>query len=226
LTVIADAGHAGRMPSTTIGVLGAGRVGSTIANGFAATRHNVIVGTRDGNRPQDWKGPENVEFADHRGTARDADVVFNATPGDTAVERLGALRAELAGKVLVDIANALKRGENGEPETLLYPNNSLAEHLQRALPDTTVVKTLNTMTFLVMATPDVTSAPPSVFLSGNDKQAKETVAGLLGELGWHDDWIVDLGDVRTARGPEAFLLLVPQIIRSRGFIPFAMTLAI
>jgi hypothetical protein len=81
------------------------------------------------------------------------------------------------------------------------------------------------MTFLVMASPEVTDAPPSVYLSGNDDQAKRTVAGLLGELGWQPDWIVDLGDVRTARGPEAFLLFVPQFIRIRGFIPFAMTLA-
>jgi hypothetical protein len=183
------------------------------------------VGTRDGARPKDWKGSANVDFADHRRTTREAAVVFNATPGDTAVARLGELRAELAGKVLVDIANALKRGENGDPETLLYPNSSLAEHLQQALPDTKVVKTLNTMTFLVMANPEVTSAPPSVFMSGDDEQAKATVAGLLGDLGWHQDWIIDLGDVRTARGPEAFLLLVPQIIGARGFIPFAMTIA-
>jgi predicted dinucleotide-binding enzyme len=210
---------------TTIGILGAGRVGSTIAAGFAAAGHDVITGTRDGARPKDWKGPANVRFADHRGTARDAEVLFNATPGDTAVARLGELRSELAGKVLVDISNALRRGENGDPETLIYPNSSVAEHLQQALPDTRVVKTLNTMTFLVMASPEVTSAPPSVFLSGDDEQAKLTVAGLLGDLGWHQDWIVDLGDVRTARGPEAFLLLVPQIISSRGFIPFAMTIA-
>lgn len=214
------------MSSATIGILGAGRVGSTIATGFATTSHDVIVGTRDGARPKDWKGPDNVAFAEHHATAQRADVVFNATPGNTAVERLGAFKGELAGKILVDIANALTRGENGDPETLLYPNSSLAEHLQQALPDTNVVKTLNTMTFLVMATPGVTGAPPSVFLSGDDAQAKQTVAGLLGELGWREDWIIDLGDVRTARGPEAFLLLVPQIIKARGFIPFAMTIAV
>jgi hypothetical protein len=212
--------------STTIGVLGSGRVGSTIAAGFAAAEHDVIVGTRDGARPQDWKGPADVTFADHRATASQADVLFHATPGDTAVERLGELRSELAGKVLVDIANALTRGKDGEPQNLVYPNSSLAEHLQQALPETNVVKTLNTMTFLVMASPQVTAAPPSVYLSGNDEQSKRTVAGLLGELGWKQDWIVDLGDVRTARGPEAFLLFVPQFIRIRGFVPFAMTLAV
>lgn len=213
------------MPSITIGIIGAGRVGSAIATGFAATAHAVVVGTRDGARPAGWKGPETVAFANHRDTARGADVVFHATPGDTAVDRLGALRAELAGKVLVDISNALRPPHDDEPETLIYPNSSLAEHLQQALPDTHVVKALNTMMSTVMTNPKAVSAPPSVYLSGNDEQAKRIVAGLLGEVGWQEDWIVDLGDVRTARGPEAFLLFVPQIIRINGFVPFAMTLA-
>lgn len=213
------------MPSTTIGLLGSGRVGSTLAGGFAAAGHDVIVGTRDGARPTDWAGPDNVGFADHRATARDADVLFHATPGDTAVERLGQLRTELAGKVLVDISNALRAGHDGEPQTLIYPNSSLAEHIQQALPETNVIKALNTMMFMVMANPGLLAVPPSVYLSGDDEQAKQTVAGLLGQLGWKQDWIVDLGDIRTARGPEAFLLFLPPIIRIRGFTPFAMTLA-
>jgi hypothetical protein len=211
--------------ASTIGILGAGRVGSTLATGFAASGHDVIVGTRDGARPSDWKGPDGVRFADHRGTARDAAVVFNATPGDTAVERLRGLRFELADKVLVDLSNALNHGQDGESETLIYPNSSVAEHLQEALPDTAVVKALNTMLFPVMVNPKATSKPPVVFLSGNDEQAKKTVAGLLGTVGWRDDWIVDLGDVRTARGPEAFLLFVPSLFRINGFVPFAMTVA-
>ena len=211
--------------ASTIGILGAGRVGSTLATGFAATEHDVVVGTRDGARPSDWKGPDGVRFADHRSTARDAAVVFNATPGNTAVERLREFRSELAGKVLVDLSNALNPGHDGEPETLLYPNSSVAEHLQQALPETDVVKALNTMLFPVMVNPKATSKPPVVFLSGNADQAKKTVAGLLGAVGWQEDWIIDLGDVRTARGPEAFLLFVPSLFRINGFVPFAMTVA-
>jgi 8-hydroxy-5-deazaflavin:NADPH oxidoreductase len=49
---------------------------------------------------------------------------------------------------------------------------------------------------------------------------------LLGDLGWPNDWIEDLGDITSARGVEAVMLLVPHIIRSRGFSPFAFTLAV
>jgi len=43
----------------------------------------------------------------------------------------------------------------------------------------------------------------SVFVSGNDAEAKKTVAGLLESFG-HTD-IIDLGDISTARGPEMYL---------------------
>lgn len=69
---------------------------------------------------------------------------------------------------------------DGLPATLMYPNSSLAEALQQALP----------------------GISPTVFLSGNDESAKALVQDLLGELGWAPDRIEDLGDIRTARGPE------------------------
>jgi 8-hydroxy-5-deazaflavin:NADPH oxidoreductase len=89
-----------------------------------------------------------------------------------------------------------------------------------------VVKTLNTMLFSVMTDPHVTKTPPVAFLSGDDDDAKALSAALLGDLGWPRDWIEDLGDITTARGPEAFMLLVPSIARNRGMVPFAMSLAV
>jgi predicted dinucleotide-binding enzyme len=114
---------------------------------------------------------------------------------------------------------------DGLPATLMYPNSSLAEALQQALPGTAVVKTLNTMLFMVMANPDCLAIAPTVFLSGNDESAKALVQDLLEDLGWAPDRIEDLGDIRTARGPEALVLLVPALIRKRGVAPFAVTIA-
>jgi 8-hydroxy-5-deazaflavin:NADPH oxidoreductase len=110
------------------------------------------------------------------------------------------------------------------PGNLCYPNSSLAEHLQQALPNTHVVKTLNTMLFTVIVDPHSLSTPPTAFLSGNDGDAKATVTKLLGDLGWPTDWSLDLGDITTARGTEAVILLVPHILRTRGFAPFALTI--
>ncbi|MFE9726795.1 NADPH-dependent F420 reductase [Streptomyces sp. NPDC005794] len=212
---------------TSIGILGAGRVGSNLAGKLAAAGHHVILGRRSpGERTAVPTGDVDprISFSDQRAAARTADIVINATPGDSALERLTGLRAELAGKILVDVSNAT-RDAGGLPGDLCYPGSSLAEQLQATLPDTRVVKTLNTMLFMVMTAPDILATPPTVYVSGDDAHAKRTVTGLLGDLGWQPAWIEDLGDVTTARATEAMILVVPHILRRHGFEPFAVSLA-
>ena len=196
---------------TAIAVFGNGRVGSALAAGFRGAGHQVAVADRTPGSAAD--------------AARTAQVVINATPGDSTLERLSALREPLGGKILVDVSNATLDGPDGLPADLLYPDSSLAEHLQAALPETRVVKTLNTMLYSVMAAPGALAAPPTAFLSGEDPQAKQVVRGLLADLGWHQDWITDLGGIRTARATEAVMMLVPHVIRSSGFAPFAVSIA-
>lgn len=210
---------------TSIGILGGGRVGAGLTGALAAAGHQVVLGLRDPEkRPPALTGAR-VSFSDQRAAARTADVVINATPGDSALERLGGLRAELAGKILVDVSNATRDAADGLPGELCYPGGSLAEQLQSALPDTRVVKTLNTMLFMVMTAPGALATPPTAYLSGDDAPAKATVAGLLGDLGWRPAWIEDLGDITTARATEAMILVVPHVLRRHGFEPFAVSLA-
>ncbi|MGQ4421030.1 NADPH-dependent F420 reductase, partial [Streptomyces sp. SAS_269] len=171
-----------------------------------------------------------VEVADRTpgaasGAARTAQIVINATPGVGSLDRLVALREELRGKILVDVSNAALDGPDGLPADLIYPGSSLAEQLQEALPETRVVKTLNTMLFPVMTAPATLTRAPDAFLSGEDPQAKRTVRELLASLGWRREWITDLGGIRTARATEAAILFVPHVIRSSGFAPFALSIA-
>ncbi|MFF7590642.1 NADPH-dependent F420 reductase [Kitasatospora purpeofusca] len=210
---------------TTIGILGAGRVGTGLARKLAAAGHRVTLGVRSPTGTPALAASPDITVADHRTTARTAEVVINATPGHTSLERLAGLRAELAGKILVDVSNATRDAEDGLPGDLCYPGSSLAEQLQAALPDTQVVKTLNTMLFTVMTAPGTLTTPPTAYLSGDDRDAKRTVAGLLGDLGWRPGWIEDLGGITTARATEAMILVVPHILRRDGFKPFAVSLA-
>ncbi|MEV6614019.1 NAD(P)-binding domain-containing protein [Streptomyces sp. NPDC051051] len=212
---------------TSIGILGAGRVGTRLAGRLAAAGHQVVLGSRSPQErtaaPPEDVGSPRISHADQQTAARTADVVINATPGDSSLERLGGLRAELAGKILVDVSNAT-RDADGLPGELCYPGGSLAERLQAALPDTRVVKTLNTMVFTVMTAPESLATPPTVFVSGDDAHAKRAVTRLLGDLGWQPAWIEDLGDIGTARATEAMILVVPHVLRRHGFRPFAVSL--
>ncbi|MEV7440644.1 NAD(P)-binding domain-containing protein [Streptomyces sp. NPDC091204] len=212
---------------TNIGILGAGRVGTNLAGKLSAAGHHVTLGSRnpEGTAARATGPAPRFAFADERTTARTTDLVINATPGDSSLDRLTALRAELAGKILIDVSNATRDAADGLPGDLCYPGGSLAEKLQSALPDTHVVKTLNTMLFMVMTAPESLATPPTAYLSGDGEDAKKTVTGLLGDLGWQPEWIEDLGDITTARATEAMILTVPHILRRHGFKPFAVSLA-
>ncbi|MFE1793623.1 NADPH-dependent F420 reductase [Streptomyces sp. NPDC059525] len=194
-----------------IAVLGNGRVGGNLATALTRAGHRVTTAGR-------------TEGA-AAGAARTARVVINATPGAGSLERLTALREELRGKILIDVSNATTDGPDGLPADLLHPGSSLAERLQEALPETRVVKTLNTMLYPVMTAPATLAHPPTAFLSGEDAEAKRTVRALLADIGWREEWITDLGGIRTARATEAAILFVPHVIRGGGFAPFAVSIA-
>ncbi|WP_369221857.1 NADPH-dependent F420 reductase [Streptomyces sp. R39] len=194
---------------TMIAVLGNGRVGGSLALALTRAGHEVTVADRSPGSAAD--------------AARTAQIVINATPGADSLERLIALREELRGKILVDVSNATVDGPDGLPAELLYPGSSLAERLQEGLPDTRVVKTLNTMLYTVMTAPAALAQTPTAFLSGNDPEAKQVVRGLLADLSWQQEWITDLGGIETARAAEAAILFVPHVIRSSGFAPFAIS---
>ncbi|MFF0142260.1 NADPH-dependent F420 reductase [Streptomyces sp. NPDC005227] len=195
---------------TMIAVLGNGRVGGSLSAALTRAGHEVTVADRSPAAAAD--------------AARSAQIVINATPGASSLERLLALREELEDKILVDVSNATVDGPDGLPANLLYPGSSLGRQLQEALPGTRVVKTLNTMLYTVMTAPTTLAHPPTAFLSGEDPGAKQIVHALLEDLGWHRDWITDLGGIDTAQAAEAAVLFVPHVIRSSGFAPFAISI--
>ncbi|MFI7519936.1 NADPH-dependent F420 reductase [Micromonospora globbae] len=191
-----------------IGILGAGTVARALAPALSAAGHDVVVGSRD-----------RLEAA-----AASAETVVNALPGAVSVEVLGRLRPALAGKVLIDVANAVEQGSDGFASRLLYPN--LGQEIQRTLPDTRVVKALNTVgPAPLMVAPTSLPVPPSTFLCGDDPDAKKIVAGLLADLGWPPHRIIDLGGVANAWWPESFLLMVRPLVAALGPVPFALAIA-
>ncbi|SBT48303.1 NADPH-dependent F420 reductase [Micromonospora auratinigra] len=202
-----------------IAVLGTGMVGRAIAARLAELGHEVVMGTRDATatRAGDWTdwatAHPQVGLAGYADATTDAELVVNATSGDGSLPALTAAGEEnLAGKVLLDIANPLDFG-NGFPPTLSVLNDdSLAERIQRAFPRTRVVKALNTLTADLMTHPrQLADGDHSVFVSGDDPEAKKLVSELLTSFG-HTD-VIDLGDITTARGTE---MLLPIWLRLYG----------
>jgi 8-hydroxy-5-deazaflavin:NADPH oxidoreductase len=191
-----------------LGILGTGHVATVLGGAWSKT-HEVTLGSRD---PAKDVGFTVRSLTD---TVISADVVVNAILGSVAVDVISGIDAgAFAGKTLVDVANATTPSFD-----LLYPDSSLAEKLQEARPDARVVKSMNTAAITTIADPHVIG-PSSVFLSGNDAEAKLEAAGLLKDLGWSDDDIVDLGGIETARGPEHYIVLFTKLaglLRTEAF---------
>lgn len=210
-----------------IAVLGTGTVGRTLAARLAELGHDLAIGTRDpaatasrtdpgamGAAPfADWAaGNPGVGLATFAAAAAGAELVVNATQGGASLDALALAGAgSLAGKIILDVANPLDFGHGMPPTLLVKDSDSLAEQIQRAHPAARVVKSLNTLTAGLMAHPERLPEPGTVFVSGNDADAKGTVTGLLAELGHRD--VIDLGDITTARGAE---MLMPIWLRLWG----------
>ncbi len=136
--------------------------------------------------------------------AAGAELVVNASGGDVALGILESAGTEnLAGKVLLDISNPLDGSHGFPPQLFVKDDDSLAETIQRAHPDARVVKSLNTMNNALMVDPQRLGEDTTVFVSGDDADAKATVTELLRAMG-HGD-VIDLGGIETARGPEMYL---------------------
>jgi 8-hydroxy-5-deazaflavin:NADPH oxidoreductase len=204
-----------------IGVLGTGMVGQTIATKLASLDHEVRMGSREAGNEKAvaWakETGENASEGSFADTAKFGELVVNCTAGVASVDALTAAGADnLAGKVLVDIANPLDASQ-GFPPTLAFCNDeSLGERIQAAFPEARVVKTLNTMNHELMVDPARVPGEHVVFTSGDDAGAKGEVALLLGGFGWPEDRIIDLGGISTARGTEMYLPLWLRLYSQLG----------
>jgi predicted dinucleotide-binding enzyme len=208
-----------------VAVLGTGMVGRALAGRLDGLGHDVTVGTRDpartGARPEagdgssfaEWQEDHpDVRLASFAEAAAGAEVVVNATSGAATLDVLAAAGAQnLAGKVVLDIANPLDFSAGFPPTLFVKDTDSLGEQVQRAFPEARVVKTLNTLTAALMVDPASLGAPSTVFVSGDDAEAKALVVDLLTSFG-HED-VIDLGGIETARGTE---MLLPLWLRLMG----------
>lgn len=205
-----------------IAVLGTGVVGATLGSKLVQAGNTVAMGSRSGDNPKAAAWAEAAGRHASQATFADAaafgEIVFNCTAGVASVEALElAGRKNLSGKILIDVANPLDFSKGMPPTLTVCNTDSLGERIQRALPETKVVKALNTLNCAVMVEPGLVPGHHQIFLSGDDAGAKMRVAELLGLwFGWKVDDIVDLGGIRTARGTEMMLPLWIDLMGALG----------
>jgi 8-hydroxy-5-deazaflavin:NADPH oxidoreductase len=207
-----------------IAVLGTGSVGQTLAAKLVQLDHKVVMGTRSVSEAQArttkdgygnpgigvWiKNNSAVKLATFADAIAFGQLIINATQGGKSISALKSAKpGNLAGKIIVDIANPLDFSKGMPPVLMpeLCNTTSLGEEIQKAFPQSYVVKTLNTMWCGLMVNPAmIGGGDHNNFICGNNPEAKIEVRKLLSQFGWKDEKLLDLGDITSSRGTELIL---------------------
>jgi predicted dinucleotide-binding enzyme len=171
---------------TTIGLIGSGNIGSTVARLAVAAGYDVVLSNS--------RGPETLAdlVADLGPRARAATAAEAAAAGDLVVVTvpLKAYREvpvePLRGKVVIDTNNYYPQ-RDGHIAELDDESTTVSELLQTHLPESHVVKAFNNISFVHLGRLGRPSGSPErsvLAIAGNDADAKATVTQFLDSIGF------------------------------------------
>jgi predicted dinucleotide-binding enzyme len=201
-----------------VGVIGSGRVGEVLADGFLAHGHSVVRGTRDPSKLKAWAAGAGARASvgTPEDAARQADLVVLAVKGAAAedvVRRCGV--ENLAGKTVLDTTNPIADAppDNGVLRFFTTLDDSLMERLQRVAPRANFVKAFSCVGNALMVDPTLPGGRPTMFICGNEEAAKQQTREILDDFGWD---VEDLGSAAAARAIEPLCILwcIPGFLRN------------
>lgn len=208
-----------------IGILGTGTVGESIASALVEKGFDVMMGSRTQNNKKaaEWvaQANEHASQGNFNDAAAFGDMLFLCLNGANAMQAINTIDKEnLTGKIVVDITNPLDFTKGLPPQIVegLGNSNSLGEEIQKAMPESKVVKTLNTVNYKLMVDArEVNKADHNLFMCGDDADAKNKVRKFLADhFYWKADRIIDLGGIESARAIEAIVPFWVLVYRSLG----------
>jgi predicted dinucleotide-binding enzyme len=196
----------------SIAVIGSGQVARTLAKGFQKHGYPVVMGNRTVSKLADFAKETGLEVVETAPAAARAEIVVLAIKGTMAETVVTALAKELAGKIVVDTTNPIADAPpvDGVLTYFTSGSESLMERLQKLSPTARFVKAFNSVGSPFMVDPSFPDGMPTMFIAGNDADAKLVVASILTEFGWESQ---DMGKAASARPIEALC----QLWCARGF---------
>jgi predicted dinucleotide-binding enzyme len=200
-----------------VGVLGSGDVAKVLAGGFLKHGHEVMMGTRSPEKLADWATQNPAgrvgSFAD---AAEFADLIVLAVKGGAAADAVRAAgEVNLTGKCVIDATNPIAdtAPTNGVLKFFTNLEESLMERLQREFQSVRFVKAFNSVGSIHMVNPQFKGGKPTMFICGNDDEAKKVVAAIMDQFGWET---ADMGKAEAARAIEPLCMLwcIPGFLRN------------
>jgi 8-hydroxy-5-deazaflavin:NADPH oxidoreductase len=179
----------------TIGLIGAGHIGSQVARLAVANGHSVVIANSRG--PETLSGlvaelGPNARAATPEDVAKAADIVVVTIP----LKNYKSVPVEpLAGKIVIDTNNYYPQRDGQIPE-LDSESTTVSELLQAHLPKSKVVKAFNHSYAAELtghSQPAGSKNRRALVIAGDDEQAKATVARLIDQFGFDT---VDAGPLK------------------------------
>lgn len=202
-----------------VAVLGSGVVGEVLANGFLKHGYDVMRGSRDPQKLSDWKkaGGPKASTGTFSDAANYGEIVVLAVKGTAAESALKLSGIEnLSGKTIIDATNPIADlpPVNGVLQFFTDLNSSLMEKLQKQNPGANFVKAFSCVGNAFMVNPSFSGGKPTMFICGNNAQAKSKVTEILTQFGWETE---DMGTVESARAIEPLCILwcIPGFVRNQ-----------
>lgn len=202
-----------------VGIIGSGPVGQSLAKAFKSEGHEVTLGTRNTSKESviKFKKDTGIAVAEFAATAKTAELIVLATKGSAAEEavRLAGLE-NFKNKIVIDTTNPILESppSNGVLHFFTSLEGSLMEKIQNQIPEAKLVKSFNSVGNTCMYKPDFPDGKPTMFICGNDENAKKTVTGILTAFGWETE---DMGMAEAARAIEPLCILwcIPGFLRNQ-----------
>lgn len=194
-----------------VGIIGSGAVGKALGAGFADSGYDVMIGTRDpkSEKIQSWisktgKGVKAGTFAD---AAKFGEIIVFCTLFRAAEDILKmAGKENFKGKIVIDTTNPIADVPPKDGVIAFATGNreSAGELIQQWLPDSQVVKAFNSAGNVFMYKPHFEEGTPSMFICGNNKDAKKKVTEILTVFGWET---VDCGSIAASNALECLCII-------------------
>lgn len=210
------------------GILGTGDVAHAIGGKLLERGHEVMMGSRTNDNPSAiaWaeKNGERALHGTFAEAARFGERIFLCVQGIHSIEVLQSVGKEnLRGRILIDQTNPFIYRDG---HIFLDPRWSgttcLGEEIQKLLPETKVVKTLNYLHSRLMTAPKQLPEAVTGFYCGNNAEAKASVAQLMQDFGWQDT--LDLGGICMARYTEMLGACWPALYSGLGYMDWGFKL--
>ncbi len=191
-----------------VGIIGSGDVGKTLAKGFLKHGYQVAIGSDHTEKLAEFKSENpQIETATFEQAAQSGDIVVLCVKGTVAEQIIEKMKRHLSGKTVIDTTNPIADAppQNGVLKFFTSLDESLMERLQKIAPDAQFVKALNSIGSGLMINPNFgDNTKPTMFICGNNEDAKKKVYEILEEFGFE---IEDMGKAESARAIEPLCIL-------------------